>query len=453
MKKFFILILYSCILLTLNVYSQIANEDGDIVQESKYLNLKPLPKPGLDFEQILKKNLDRDIDIYDVYAWSKVYEKQSEDSEGVIDYIENKLSYEDLNKANERYGQLILDINNNKYTHNLMFPSRLLFKNNSSEYEITPSKIIAPSYPRKAAIAKIQGYVNLMFSVYQDGSTRDIHVLNEHPKSIFTKVAIQAISQYKFNIKWKNESAKSNYKQLATQRVDFKLKGNYPFIINEKIQYLSEQFELAKKGDLKAQHNFTNGFKSLPIQFNSKIIKPVQVTGWLFDLARNGYIDSQYYLGQAINAGIGCLEEPQKGFEWVVMAAQKNYVDAQNYLYNLIQSGDIRNTSGHTAAYWLEKAAQNGSLIAKLRIAKNIATSDISKKNQLNQALTYMEDYVSSYGTLPQYYQIKALLLSKQGSKSKAKIAIKKAIKLAKVAGWDLTELEQQKTQIKKSKI
>ncbi len=445
------LIMVISVMLAFNASALNENNKGQNVNKSKYLKLKPLPKPELDFEKILKLNLARDLDIYDVYAWSKVYKNQSESSQEMINYISKKLSSDELKVAGKRYEQLVKNINDGKFTHNLMFPSRLLFKSNNIEYEIIPSKAIAPTYPRIALIAKIQGYVNLMFSVYQDGSTRDIIVLSEYPKRIFTKAAIKAISQYRFKIKWKDETVHSDYKQLTTQRVDFKLKGNFPFILTERIQNLSEQLELAKQGDLIAQHKFTNSYKSLPVQFNTQVIKSEQVNIWLFDLARKGYKDSQYYLGQAIYSGNGCLEEPQKGFDWIVMAAQNNNVDAQNDLYGLIQSSKIQNTSGHPAIYWLEKAAQNGSIDAKLKIAKNTANSDVIDKEELIQALGYIENYASSYGRLPQYYQVKALLLSKQGHKSKAKIAIKTAIKLAKRAGWDISLLKQQHKMIRKS--
>lgn len=417
-----------------------------------YAQLAPLPQPKIDFKEIILKNQARDIDIYEVYAWSKIYENTSDISRDMVNHILKQLSSDELIEANQRLKQLTQDIKDNpKYKP--MYPSQLLLFRDSSnmEYEIIPDKTVAPKYPRMAAIAKIQGYVNVNFNVYQDGSARDIYVSSEYPQRIFAKAAMQAISKYRFKIKWKNTGTNSTYKQATTQKIYFKLQGNYPIVPEEKIRYVNKQFELAIKGDIKAQYNFTSAYQTLPIQFNHKVVKLQQINDWLFNSAKEGFKDSQYYLGLTIFNGIGCLAEEQKGFEWMTMAAKKGHLGAQQTLYNWINLNRINNTSGHPASYWLETAANNGALSAKLEFAKTIAFGDGASVEQLKLASSFIEDYAESYGELPQYYQIKALLLSMQGKKSKAKSSIKKAIKLAKKAGWDITELKQQKIMIKKS--
>jgi len=85
---------------------------------------------------------------------------------------------------------------------------------------IIPIVTISPNYPRKAAIAKIEGWVEIEFTITQGGTVINPSVIDSKPKRIFDREAIRAILKYKFKPKVIDGVAQT---QVATQRIDFKL--------------------------------------------------------------------------------------------------------------------------------------------------------------------------------------------------------------------------------------
>lgn len=85
---------------------------------------------------------------------------------------------------------------------------------------IIPIVTIAPNYPRKAAIAKIEGWVKVEFTITETGSVINPKVVESKPVRIFDREAIRAILKYKFKAKIIDGVAMT---QVATQQIDFKL--------------------------------------------------------------------------------------------------------------------------------------------------------------------------------------------------------------------------------------
>jgi protein TonB len=85
---------------------------------------------------------------------------------------------------------------------------------------IIPIVTISPNYPRKAAIAKIEGWVEMEFTITEGGTVINPAVIDSKPRRIFDREAIRAILKYKFKPKVVDGIAQT---QVATQRIDFKL--------------------------------------------------------------------------------------------------------------------------------------------------------------------------------------------------------------------------------------
>lgn len=88
---------------------------------------------------------------------------------------------------------------------------------------IIPIVTIAPNYPRKAAIAKIEGFVEMEFTITEGGTVINPKVINSKPARIFDREALRAILKYKFKPKIVDGVAMT---QIATQRIDFKLSAD-----------------------------------------------------------------------------------------------------------------------------------------------------------------------------------------------------------------------------------
>ncbi len=91
-------------------------------------------------------------------------------------------------------------------------------------------------------------------------------------------------------------------------------------------------------------------------------------------------------------------------------------------------------------------------LIAQLHFSKAISKKENPTNEELDTAKLYLKNYAKKAYKTIQWYQISALVEDKLKNYKKAYKKIKIAYKLAKVYGWDLTELKQQKNTIKEHK-
>ncbi len=67
--------------------------------------------------------------------------------------------------------------------------------------DAVPQVRIQPDYPIQARQKKIEGWVDLKFTVAIDGSVRDPIVIGAEPVAIFDRAAIQAVKGWKYNPK------------------------------------------------------------------------------------------------------------------------------------------------------------------------------------------------------------------------------------------------------------
>ena len=397
-------------------------------------------------------------DLIHAYAWEKIATQQQADSP-LINHITKQIKPVQLTQAQALFSKLMqsysTDAIKNKFAPNYQ-PAKISQKKESSNKNLNLKnlKTFAPKYPRGAALKGIQGLVDLGFNVYTDGSVRDIYIINSFPKNVFEKEAVKAVTLYKFDITPNQDNPNQSMPyQTAKQFIMFRLSNKGSMLNSKQILYLKQQSILAQKGNLNAQKSLTSILNIIPAvkETTPDIIPKKQEIEWLYNLAQHGVAESQYLLAINLYYGEYVEQEPQKGINWLSEAANSGLAEAQNLLYYWLQNPDIINTSGQTKDYWLEQAIKNGSNNAKLQFAKQAIKQDKSHE-QLELALTQLDDYGKFIGKTPQFYQIKALLLDKMGHYSNAKSQIKIALKYAKKAGWNLTELQAQKEMIQKHK-
>jgi len=81
---------------------------------------------------------------------------------------------------------------------------------------------IAPRYPRKAALAKKEGWVKLEFIVTEQGTVKDVIVIDAKPRRLFERAAKRAILKWKFKPRIVDGKA---VPRKAIQTIEFKLEG------------------------------------------------------------------------------------------------------------------------------------------------------------------------------------------------------------------------------------
>jgi protein TonB len=92
--------------------------------------------------------------------------------------------------------------------------------NMSEEGGVIPIVRIAPQYPRKALMAKIEGWVKVKFTITPTGTVSNPEVVDAKPRRIFDREAIRAILKFKFKPKVVDGQG---VEQVATQTIEFDL--------------------------------------------------------------------------------------------------------------------------------------------------------------------------------------------------------------------------------------
>lgn len=90
----------------------------------------------------------------------------------------------------------------------------------TAEGDIIPVVVIRPMYPREAAIAGIEGWVKVEFTITPLGTVTDATVVEADPARIFNREAIRAILKWKFKPRVIDGTA---VERRATQIIDFSL--------------------------------------------------------------------------------------------------------------------------------------------------------------------------------------------------------------------------------------
>ena len=90
----------------------------------------------------------------------------------------------------------------------------------TAEGDIIPIVRIRPMYPREAAIAGIEGWVKVEFTITEVGTVKDPRVIEASPARMFNREAIRAILKWKFKPRVVDGVA---VERRATQTIDFTL--------------------------------------------------------------------------------------------------------------------------------------------------------------------------------------------------------------------------------------
>jgi len=89
--------------------------------------------------------------------------------------------------------------------------------------ELIPLTMLPPQYPPSARIRRINGWVDLLFTVNADGTVSDVSVMNSEPVEIFDKAATDAALRWRFRPVTRNGRA---VETLAQIRINFSLEND-----------------------------------------------------------------------------------------------------------------------------------------------------------------------------------------------------------------------------------
>jgi len=320
-------------------------------------------KAQFNLAVMLAKGQGVEIDLVEAYAWSKVSELD-QTIKKLSGAIKKELSEHQMIQAQNLYEEYFekYSFNNSKVVLGPVIEDDTVNKN-ILDHQLLPDINHAPNYPKHLAIKGIQGWVDLKFQIFPDGSVRNIYVLGEMPPNSFAEVAMKSVSIYHYSFKKDGQKTTIDEPLFATQRIEFKLKSNSTdsnhLGINDKQQkFLEELIQKAENGDTKAQYNYAYLYDTYLHKKGD--IGGEKINQWLFNAAIDGITGAQYRLGQNIYYGNNCKIEKQKGLDWIMKAAQIGNADAQYMAYTLLKDKTVINQTDSSPFYWLTQAANNG---------------------------------------------------------------------------------------------
>ena len=89
--------------------------------------------------------------------------------------------------------------------------------------ELIPLTMLPHQYPPSARMRRINGWVDLLFTVNADGTVSDVTIMNSEPVEIFDKAATDAALRWRFRPVTRNGQA---VETLAQIRINFSLEND-----------------------------------------------------------------------------------------------------------------------------------------------------------------------------------------------------------------------------------
>jgi TonB family protein len=383
-------------------------------------------------------------DLIQAYAWAQLTDSQTElDIQTLKETLSNVLTAEQKPLAEAAARQLQSQLGDEPILARWA-PIRVTDQDRESTHDdpsfnLTILQRTPPRYPKKEYLYGTQGWVRVGFDVYPDGSVRNPYVIESVPENAFDEVTLEAITQFRFRLEFTDGT--QPHPVHATQMIQYRLpSGKSDESLAQMYQQRLEQLKkMADQGHPTAQYYYALAASSRSMIKDHVDLSAESVNDWLLKAAQNGNLDAQYQLGYHIFYGKGCQADKQRGVNWLTLAAEGGHAKAARQAYNLLTRHDLHNESDQPVTYWLLKAAESGDVEAKLSYAEYLAHSPQLSTEEVSLIDQFLDEYKAERDQSVQYHQVLAQYHSLTGNEKKAAKAQKKAEKLARKLGWDLS--------------
>lgn len=320
----------------------------------------------------------------------------------------------------------------------IQYQSDTTAKQKKSPYTLKIIEHKAPRYPKTALNERIQGWVTVGFDVYPDGTVRHPYVIDAYPPNVFEQVSLDAVQKFKFDLQFKKDAQAEPISVRQTIEYSLAKMANSSKLRELYDDRLKQLKSLASEGFGYAQYLYAIAASSNLLNEHHKI-SPEELNEWLLKAATNGHSDAQYLLGINILRGLGSQAEKQKGVNWIVQAASQGHARAARMAHDLLTRYAHLNNTDLPAEHWLQQAAMSGDADAQIDFAAHLVKQDHATTADIELARQLLEDHKKQRDPSVDWYQASALVLAAEGDSKQAEKHAKKAHKLAKKLGWDLS--------------
>lgn len=377
------------------------------------------------------------------YAWMKLAtQSTSYATKGTEKKIYTKINASEKNKADETYLSLYSEYSDAKVLEKLQ--PNLLPVSNKKIHRIIRQR--TTEYPAGARHFLLSGFVDVIFSIGKDGTTKD-QVIFSASDEIFIKPTLRSLRGMLF------EPTTIDGKAVVTNgvryRFIFKIANDDSFDKNKIKKHMAEMGSKASSGDSKAQFNYAYFLEVVPSL--SKEVEFDNPNTWYLTAAKNGSSSAAYFLGRNLINGDMCTADPIKGSRWLIKASQSNLTDAQYLLAIESFSGAIIPKNEEKGLFWLKQAAQDNN-IAKIKLAWILVTHPNAVYRDSDLATEYFMKVHKNHTDQQTYLQTAAAIAAEKGDFKNAIKWQQKAIKDAKKLDLPLGTVDAQLTSYQNNK-
>ena len=346
-------------------------------------------------------------DVLTGYAWLSLAAQDAEYKERGLHLQIYKGFSEEQKKQADKAAQEMFDQFSSAAITRSLTPAYTEVRALSSK--IRPIKSVDPVYPRSMLNRDAMGWVDVLYTVEKDGTTRDHTVISATHKE-FAESVVLALRQ------WQYEPAMAGGKAVPV----FGMRLHYVFHLDEfKFEQdivnatLREYREKAYTGNANAQYQYAYYLTMLPsfIEGLSNEDASEKPHKWFLSAAQNGHQQASFFLGKSLLNGDMCTPDANKSLVWLQKAAANDFVDAQYILARELLSGSHFKKDEEQAMYWLHRATAGnlkGGTAAKLQLAWILATHPDKQKRNGTLAQQLIQTVDVKYNDKQTYYRTAA---------------------------------------------
>jgi TonB family protein len=280
----------------------------------------------------------------------------------------------------------------------------------------------APEYPRRALNLRIEGVVDIEYTLDADGYVTDFFVL-ESSQKIFTAPVLEAVQFWRFApVRFDGEPASI---LGQSKRIHFRIEsvnqsaGTADFL---KEQALGELRTLADAGEPLALFNYAHA-----LMLEQENTAAAEANKWYLQASQAGLPEAQYQLGRNLMYGIGCERDIDKAWRWLTLAAEASLPKAQYALAALLQTREPE-----LAMSWLDRAVTAQLPVAMVSKAWRLATHPDDHLRAGDEALHLIKRQLKNYPDTLGAHRTLAASQAASGDFSAAAATQKEVVKLAK---------------------
>jgi TonB family protein len=238
------------------------------------------------------------------------------------------------------------------------------------------SKRVSPTYPDSMIRARKTGFVEVLFTVAPDGTTRN-HVVTSASNKDFVRPSLEAIKGWQYQPLLVNGRAVEMYGVEVSFTYHFE---GTAFSEKQVRELIVEGRQKAKQGSSAERYRYAHFLEILP-SYTSLKLDNSDLNDWYFKSAQEGYGPAQFSLGKNLLYGRACTADTAKSLIWLERSAAGGQPDSQYLLAIEMLSGARLARNPDSAVKWLQRAAPRNPH-AQMKLAWLHATSaDASWRN------------------------------------------------------------------------